>query len=58
MHSQLGGMLSLKHSYVRIARDVNTAMLGKFVWDMQQNTNKPWVHMLHDKYRNYFALPS
>ncbi|GAU37589.1 hypothetical protein TSUD_365100 [Trifolium subterraneum] len=45
---------------VRLARETNTAMLGKLVWDIQQNTNKPWVHMIKDKYlynKMFFNTP-
>ncbi|PNX93226.1 ribonuclease H, partial [Trifolium pratense] len=35
---------------VRLAREANTAMLGKLVWGLQQQSDKPWVHMLQDKY--------
>lgn len=32
---------------VRAVRDSNMALLGKLVWDMQQNPNKIWVSMLY-----------
>ncbi|CAJ2665276.1 unnamed protein product [Trifolium pratense] len=35
---------------IRLAREANTAMLGKLVWDIQQNSPKPWVLMLRSKY--------
>jgi hypothetical protein len=35
---------------IRLAREANTAMLGKLVWDIQQNSPKPWVLMLRVKY--------
>jgi hypothetical protein len=45
---------------VRLARETNTAMLGKLVWDIQKNTNKPWVQMIKDKYlgnKIFFSTP-
>ncbi|PNX92520.1 ribonuclease H, partial [Trifolium pratense] len=45
---------------VRLARETNTAMLGKLVWDIQQNSNKPWVLMIQDKYLSnkiFFSTP-
>lgn len=35
---------------IRAARESNIALLGKLVWDMQQNPNKLWVSMLRQKY--------
>lgn len=35
---------------VRRARDANTALLGKLVWDLQQHSNKLWVQVLSKKY--------
>jgi ribonuclease HI len=35
---------------VRSARDANTCLLGKLVWDMVQSTNKLWVNLLSNKY--------
>ena len=35
---------------IRKARDTNTCLLGKLVWDMVQSTNKLWVSLLSDKY--------
>jgi len=35
---------------VRVARNANTALLGKLVWDIHTNTNKSWVHILSNKY--------
>lgn len=35
---------------VRRAREANTAMLGKLVWDMQHDTNKLWVQLVKAKY--------
>lgn len=32
------------------AREANIAMLGKLVWDIQQNSNKLWVNLLKSKY--------
>lgn len=34
----------------RRARETNTALLGILVWDMQQNNQKLWVEVLHEKY--------
>jgi len=36
---------------IRTARDANTCLLGKLVWDMVQSTNKLWVNLLADKYK-------
>jgi len=41
---QLGGL------GIRKARDANTCLLGKLVWDMVQSTNKLWVNILTSKY--------
>lgn len=35
---------------IRTARETNTAMLGKLVWDMQCNSEKLWVQMMTNKY--------
>lgn len=35
---------------IHSARDVNTAMLGKFVWDMHIEADKLWVQMLSNEY--------
>jgi hypothetical protein len=35
---------------IRTARDANTCLLGKLVWDMVQSTNKLWVNLLSTKY--------
>lgn len=35
---------------VRIARHQNTALLGKLVWDVMQNSNKLWVKVITAKY--------
>jgi hypothetical protein len=35
---------------VRVARNANTALLGKLVWDIHTNANKSWVHILSNKY--------
>jgi hypothetical protein len=53
-------MFFLQHQiWIRIVQDVNTTMLGKLVWDMQQKSKKSWVHMFHDKYlNNMFFLSS
>lgn len=32
------------------AREVNIALLGKLVWDIQQRKDKLWVEVIHDKY--------
>ncbi|XP_024634474.2 uncharacterized protein [Medicago truncatula] len=35
---------------IRRAREANTCLLGKLVWDMVQSTNKLWVNILSNKY--------
>lgn len=35
---------------IRTARDANTSLLGKLVWDMVQSTNKLWVNILSNRY--------
>lgn len=35
---------------VRSAREANTALLGKLIWDIQQDTYKLWVQVLKHKY--------
>lgn len=35
---------------VRRAREANTVMLGKLVWDLQNHPNKLWINVLHSKY--------
>ena len=35
---------------IKSARDSNTSLLGKLVWDMVQSTNKLWVNILSNKY--------
>ena len=35
---------------IRTAREKNTSLLGKLVWDMVQSSNKLWVHLLSNKY--------
>lgn len=35
---------------IRVARDANTAMLGKHVWELHIGTDKLWVQMLSEKY--------
>lgn len=35
---------------VRSAREANTALLGKLIWDIQQDTDKLWVQVLKHKY--------
>ena len=35
---------------IHTARETNTSLLGKLVWDMVQSTNKLWVHLLSNKY--------
>ncbi|XP_039684948.1 uncharacterized protein [Medicago truncatula] len=35
---------------IRTAREANTSLLGKLVWDLVQATNKLWVHTLSNKY--------
>lgn len=35
---------------VRYAREANSAMLGKLVWQMHHDLQKPWVTMMHRKY--------
>lgn len=35
---------------LRPAREANTGMLGKLVWDMHCKSNKLWVQMLSQKY--------
>lgn len=41
---QFGGLC------IRAAREANTCLLGKFVWDMVQTTNKLWVSLHSSKY--------
>jgi len=44
---------------IRTARETNTSLLGKLVWDMVQSSNKLWVHLLSNKYirgRNFLQL--
>lgn len=42
---------------VRKARESNTAMLGKLVWELHTQSEKPWVNMLLSKYvPNRFVL--
>jgi hypothetical protein len=35
---------------IRTARNANTSLLGKLVWDMVQSTDKLWVNILSNKY--------
>ncbi|CAJ2670486.1 unnamed protein product [Trifolium pratense] len=35
---------------IRAARDMNTSLLGKLVWDLLQDSDKLWVRVLSDKY--------
>jgi len=35
---------------IRMARNANTCLFGKLVWDMVQSTNKLWVNLLSSKY--------
>lgn len=35
---------------IRTAREANTSLLGKLVWDVQQNSDKLWVQLLRHKY--------
>jgi len=35
---------------IRTARETNTSLLGKLVWDMVQSSNKLWVQLLSNKY--------
>lgn len=35
---------------IRAARDANTALLGKLVWEVQQKTDKLWVQILRHLY--------
>jgi len=35
---------------IRTARDANTSLLGKLVWNMVQSANKLWVNILSNKY--------
>jgi hypothetical protein len=35
---------------IRSAREANTCLLGKLVWDLVQKNNKLWVNILSDKY--------
>lgn len=37
---------------VRIAKEANTSLLGKLVWDLQHNTNKLWMQVISHKYVN------
>ena len=32
------------------AKKANIALLGKLVWSILHQTNKPWVHLLRSKY--------
>lgn len=42
---------------VRKVRESNTAMLGKLVWELHSQHDKPWVNMLLSKYvPNRFVL--
>jgi len=41
---------------IRKARDANTCLLGKLVWDMVQSTNKLWVNILSNKYTSGFHI--
>lgn len=36
---------------IRTARETNTSLLGKLVWDLQQDRDKLWVHLLKHKYK-------
>ena len=35
---------------IRAAREANTSLLGKLVWDMVQSSSKLWVSLLSNKY--------
>lgn len=35
---------------IRTAREANSSLLGKLVWDLQQEKDKLWVHLLRHKY--------
>lgn len=35
---------------IRTAREGNTSLLGKLVWDLQQNKDKLWINLLKHKY--------
>lgn len=35
---------------IRNAREANTSLLGKLVWDVQQNKDKLWVQLLRNRY--------
>jgi hypothetical protein len=35
---------------IQTAREANTSLLGKLVWDLVQSTNKLWVSLLSNKY--------
>jgi len=35
---------------IRTARETNTSLLGKLVWDMVQSSSKLWVQLLPNKY--------
>lgn len=37
---------------VRRAREANTSLLGKLVWDLQQQSTKLWVRILRSKYHS------
>jgi len=37
---------------IRAARDANTVLLGKLVWNMVQTTDKLWVNIISRKYTN------
>jgi hypothetical protein len=41
---------------IRSAREANTSLLGKLVWDLVQSTDKLWVHLLSNKYTGGPAL--
>lgn len=35
---------------IKTARVSNTALLGKLIWDVQQNRDKLWVNLLRSRY--------
>lgn len=35
---------------IRTAREANTSLLGKLVWDVQQDKRKLWVQLLRNRY--------
>lgn len=41
---------------IRVARDMNTALLGKLVWDMLHNPHKLWVSLLSHKYLRHGSI--